>query len=63
MRRQTESEQTILNEMIENAAILSLESQYLVLMMAKAMRYTRSCVKQNKAAEQLRKAPRQITGS
>lgn len=36
----------ILNEIIENAAGLPVESQDLLLMMAKAMRHTRDCLMQ-----------------
>lgn len=38
------SNQTVLNEIIDNAAGLPLEGQYTVLMIAKAMQFTRSCM-------------------
>ena len=42
----------IVDEIIDNAAGLPIENQYLLLMMAKAMRYTRDCVMRQLAAEQ-----------
>lgn len=42
----------IVDEIIDNAAGLSIESQYLLLMMAKAMRYTRDCVMRQLAVDQ-----------
>ncbi len=35
---------TVADEIIDNAAGLPLENQELLLMMAKAMQYTRSCI-------------------
>ncbi len=41
---------TVLDEIIDNASGLPLESQDWLLMMAKSMRYTRDCiVRKNKA--------------
>ena len=44
----------ILDEIMENAGTLPLESQDLLLMMAKAMRHTRDCVIREKEAEGLK---------
>lgn len=44
---------TVLDEIIDNASELPLESQDWLLMMAKSMRYTRDCiVRKNKAEPQ-----------
>lgn len=48
----------IVDEIMENAAGLPIESQYMLLMMAKAMCYTRDCVIRQLAAEQTRKLPK-----
>ena len=42
----------MLDEIIDNAIELPVESQDLLLMMAKAMRYTRECVIRQSSAEQ-----------
>ncbi len=42
----------VLDEIIDNAIELPVESQDLLLMMAKAMRYTRECVIRQSSAEQ-----------
>ena len=42
----------ILDEIIDNATCLPIESQNLLLMLAKAMAYTRDCIaRQNKGAK------------
>lgn len=42
----------VLNELIENTKELPLESQNLILMIAKGMSYTKGCLeKQNKGSE------------
>lgn len=44
---------TILNKIIDSAAELPLESQDLLLMIAKSMKYTRDCmIEKNRAAVQ-----------
>lgn len=45
----------VMDEIINNAAGLPIESQYMILMMAKAMKYTRDCVMRQLSAEQSRK--------
>lgn len=45
----------VMDEIIDNAAGLPIESQYMILMMAKAMKYTRDCVMRQPSAEQSRK--------
>lgn len=45
----------VVDEIIDNAAGFPVESQYMILMMAKAMKYTRDCVMRQLAAEQSRK--------
>jgi len=45
------SNQKVLDEIIDNVAGLPLESQDTILMVAKAMQYTRSCMAR-RAAEQ-----------
>lgn len=42
---------TILDEIIDNASELPLESQDWLLMMAKSMRYTRDCIVRKNEAE------------
>lgn len=42
---------TILDEIIDNASELPLESQDWLLMMAKSMRYTRDCIVSKNEAE------------
>lgn len=41
----------VIDEIIENAIELPVESQDLLLMMAKAMRYTRDCVLRQSSVE------------
>lgn len=43
---------TVLDEIIERAVGLSIENQNKLLMIAKAMRYTRDCVSSQYAAEE-----------
>lgn len=45
----------VVDEIINNAVGVPIESQYMILMMAKAMKYTRDCVMRQLAAEQSRK--------
>lgn len=45
----------VMDEIITNAAGFPIESQYMILMMAKAMKYTRDCVMRQLSAEQSRK--------
>lgn len=42
----------IINEIIDNAVELPLESQNVVLLIAKSMKYTRECVMRQKEAEE-----------
>lgn len=42
----------IVNEIIDNAVELPLESQNVVLLIAKSMKYTRECVMRQKEAEE-----------
>lgn len=49
----------ILDEIINNAIELPLESQDWLLMMAKSMRYTRNCMVRQQEISQPRKPPRQ----
>lgn len=42
---------TVLDEIIDNASELPLESQDWLLMMAKSMRYTRDCIVSKNEAE------------
>lgn len=44
----------ILNELIENAMGLPIESQNLLLILAKGMAYTRDCLVKQNTAEQTR---------
>lgn len=59
MTKQMGSTKKVLEEIIDNASELPVESQDLLLMMAKAMRHTRNCVIRQNDAEQLRKPPKQ----
>lgn len=54
MTMQSESTQKIkiLDEIIDNAIMLPVESQDLLLMMAKAMRHTRNCMAKKASIEQ-----------
>lgn len=45
----------VMDEIIDNAAGLPIECQYMILMMAKAMKYTRDCVMRQLSGEQSRK--------
>ncbi|MCM1257320.1 MAG: hypothetical protein NC307_05665 [Roseburia sp.] len=45
-------QEKVLEEIINNAIELPVESQNVVLMMAKAMRFTRACVTQQNLKEQ-----------
>jgi len=47
----------ILDELIDNAVGLPVESQDLLLMMAKAMRHTRNCLMQGDVNNQPRNPP------
>lgn len=47
----------ILDDIIDNAITLPVESQDLLLMMAKAMRHTRNCIMRQRTIEQPRKPP------
>lgn len=49
----------ILDEIIDNAIELPLESQDWLLMMAKSMRYTRNCMVRQQEISQSRNSPRQ----
>ncbi len=49
----------ILDEIINNAIELPLESQDWLLMMAKSMRYTRNCMVRQQELSQPRNLPRQ----
>lgn len=50
----------VLDEIIDNAISLPLESQELILGMAKAMRYTRECVMRQGGPEQACKTSEQM---
>lgn len=52
-------EEKILDEIISNSIGLPLESQDLLLMIAKSMRYTRNCMIGQKESGQLRESPKQ----
>ena len=45
----------VMDEIIDNAAGFPVESQYMILMMAKAMKYTRDCVMRQLSSEQSHK--------
>lgn len=47
----------ILDDIIDNAITLPVESQNLLLMMAKVMRHTRDCIMRQRTIEQPRKPP------
>lgn len=49
----------VLDEIISHAAGLPADTQYLLLMMAKAMRYTRECLVGQVVAETLAASPKQ----
>lgn len=53
----------LLDEIIDNAAELPLESQNWLLLIAKSMRYTRDCVIRQSEAKQSHKSPKQTTSS
>lgn len=55
MKNVSKENTKIVDEIIGNAVGFPIESQYMILMMAKAMRYTRNCVMRQLAAEQSRK--------
>ena len=63
MTTQTDKEKKVLDELIDNAVLLSPESQNLILMMARAMQYTRNCITRQGTGGQPRKYPRQTAGS
>ena len=44
MHQNNKGQTELANEIIDNAILLPVESQELLLMMAKAMHYTRKCV-------------------
>lgn len=48
----------LLDELIDNATELPVESQNLLLMLAKAMSYTRNCIIQHSEIEQPHKPPK-----
>ncbi|MCM1213077.1 MAG: hypothetical protein NC331_15885 [Lachnospiraceae bacterium] len=48
-------------EIIDNAIDLPLENQELLLMMAKAMQYTRTCVSRQKTARSPASAPETVS--
>lgn len=51
-QKESESHMKVLDEIIEAAVELPVESQDLLLMIAKAMRHTRNCVMKECAVEQ-----------
>ena len=53
----------VLDEIIDNAIMLPVGSQDLLLMMAKAMRHTRDCMLQQGSIEQPRKPPLTVSRS
>lgn len=55
MQNASKGNTKIVDEIIDNAVGFPIESQYMILMMAKAMKYTRDCVMRQLAAEQSRK--------
>lgn len=59
MQKDSEQTKKVLDEIIENAIELPVESQNLLLMMARAMQYTKKCMTEHSTEGQKQEPPKQ----